>query len=454
MKKILSLVLLVSMSCIAQYTVQGTLTTPLKSDWVILYKVEGAKQNFVQNSKITIDSIFVEDTKKAIGNFSFTLPKDIEVGAYRITYRLEGPGFVDFLFNKENVRFGFHPDYPNQSVQFFESKENRYYKNYLDEIAQAQQQIDSIQITALQNPDLELSITYQEAFNKANTIQKNYLKNAEGMYVAPFVKASFRSNSPKLISSAKEYMSRMTSTFFDNINFNDETLLNSSFLVERITDYIFYINYSDDPETQEKLFKESVNTVLTKINNVIFKKDVIEFLIEEFEKTKNIALIDFLFENYYDKLPAGVQNKKFKAEKVALFKAEVGRIAPNFSWKEDQKSYSLSTLKEAENYILVFWSTSCSHCLREIPQLHKYLDAKENTKVIAFSLETDDFGWNNYKKKLPNWHHVLGLDKWQNKIARTYNIMSTPSYFVLNSDKQIIAKPDTIEDVKAFLEKL
>ena len=74
--------------------------------------------------------------------------------------------------------------------------------------------------------------------------------------------------------------------------------------------------------------------------------------------------------------------------------------------------------------------------------------------MIAFSLEKDDIGWKEFKKSLPDWHHVLGLNKWQNKTARTYNIVSTPSYFVLNADKKIIAKPEHLKDVKSFINKL
>ena len=32
--------------------------------------------------------------------------------------------------------------------------------------------------------------------------------------------------------------------------------------------------------------------------------------------------------------------------------------------------------------------------------------------------------------------------------------MSTPSYFILDSDKKIIAKPDALEDVKEAIKKL
>ncbi|PWG05993.1 TlpA family protein disulfide reductase [Polaribacter aquimarinus] len=454
MKKLLLLIFLTSAFSYSQYTIQGTMTPTIKSDWVILYKIEGARQKFVQNTKIKIDSVLIKGTKQAIGNFSFTLPKETKIGAYRVTYRLEGAGFVDFFFNKENVGFGFHPDYPNQSVVFSESKENIFYKSYLDLISKAQQTIDSIQVTSLKKPNLDLKLAYQAAIKKVKSIQNKYLEASQGMYIHPFVKASFRNSSSELISTPQEYMKKMITTFFDKMDFNNKALMNSSFLVDRITDYVFYINYSDDPETQQKLFKTSVDTVLTKIDNVVFKKDVIEFLISQFENSKNLVLIDYLFEKHYNKLPEGVQNKKFKEEKLGLLVAEVGRIAPDFSWKENGKTFKLSTLNAAENYLVIFWSTGCSHCLREIPQIHKFLQGNKKVKVVAFSLETNDFGWKNYKQNLPNWHHVLGLNKWENKIARTYNIISTPSYFMLDANKKIIAKPDALEDVKKFIEKL
>ena len=454
MKKFLALIFLVTSFTHAQYTVKGTMSPSIKSDWVILYKVEGAKQKFIQSSKIKIDSVAVNGKKQAIGNFSFTLPKNTKVGSYRVTYKLEGAGFVDFIFNKENVGFGFHPEYPNQSITFSNSKENIFYKAYLTDISNAQQSLDSIQVTALQNPGLDLQKEYKTAFNKVNTIQKKYLSASKNMYVHPFVKATYRNSPSEIIKTPQKYMSNMVATFFDKMDFNNTALLNSSFLVDRITDYIFYINYSEDKNTQEKLYKESVDKVMSKIEKATFKRDVIEFLIDQFESAQNLVLIDYLFEKYYNKLPLNIQNKKFKDEKLSLLAAEVGRIAPNFSWKENGKLLSLSTLNDAENYLLIFWSTGCSHCIREIPQIHKYLEKNKKVKVIAFSLEKNDIGWKNYKKTLPNWHHVLGLNKWENKTARTYNIMSTPSYFILDANKKIIAKPDALEDVKEAINKL
>jgi thiol-disulfide isomerase/thioredoxin len=446
MKKIALLILLISSFAQAQFSINGTLTHSLDTDWVVLYRIEGSKQKFVQNTTMKKDTLFIEGKTQTIGTFNFELPATAKASSYRISYRTQGTSFVDFIFNKENVSFTFHPDYPEQTILFSESKENITYKNYL--------KLDSLQVTAIRNPELDLKKSYKTALIKINSAQQAYLESTQQLYVYPFVKAGFRVNPPEIKTNVKEYMSAILNTFFEPIDFSNQALINSSFLLDRVTDYIFYLNYSEDATTQQTLYKSAVDTVFTKIEDSVFKKNVIEFLIEKFEENNNLRMIDFLFENYYDALPASLQNAEFKSEKIKLLATAIGRIAPDFSWKENGKDFQLSTLNDAKNYVLVFWSTECSHCLKEIPELHAFLQDKKDIKVVAFSMETTDLGWNSMKVSLPNWHHVLGLNKWRNTVARTYNINATPNYFILDADKRIIAKPIPLEELKILIEKL
>jgi thiol-disulfide isomerase/thioredoxin len=427
MKKIALLIILISSFAQAQFSINGTLTHSLDTDWVILYRIEGSKQQFVQNTTIKKDTLFIEGKKQTIGTFKFKLPATTKASSYRINYRTKGTNFVDFIFNKENVSFTFHPDYPEQTILFSESKENITYKSYLNDIFKQQQKLDSLQVVAIRNPELDLKKNYKTALIKVNNIQKKYLETTQKMYVHPFIKASFRESSPEIKTNVKEYMSAIKATFFDPIDFSNDTLVNSSFLLDRVTDYVFYLNYSDDIKTQQTLYKSAVERVFTKIKDAGFRKNVIEFLIEKFEENNNFRMIDFLFKNYYDALPKSLQNAKFKTEKVKLLATTIGRIAPNFSWKEHGKDYQLSTLNEAKNYLLVFWSTGCSHCLKEIPELYTFLQDKKNLKVIAFAMENNEARWKSLKATLPNWHHVLGLNKWTNKTAQAYNINATPN---------------------------
>jgi thiol-disulfide isomerase/thioredoxin len=454
MRFLLILFFFISSLTYSQFSIEGTLVPNVKSDWVILYKVEGAKQNYLLNTKLVKDTLVIEGKKQPVAKFKFTLPETTKPGVYRITYRLKGVGFVDLVFNKENISFALNPDYPEQTISFSESDENILYQNYLREISTAQQQLDSIQVTAIRNPSINQKEAYQNALALVNNIQNAYTEASKGKYVQPFIVATSRVNPKNVETSGQEYMKNMTAKFFDKMDFKNETLLNSSFLVDRITDYVFYVNLASDEETQQQLYKNSVATALSKIEDVNFRADVIEFLIKQFAKQKKITMVDYLFENYFDKLPESLQNKKFKSEQLADLMVVIGRKAPDFSWENNGKKMTLSSLQDAENYILVFWSTGCSHCLNEIPKLHTFLKDKSNIKVVAFSLEKNDFKWNKMKGDLPNWHHVLGLNKWENKIARTYNINATPTYFVLDKNKKIIAKPDHLKDVKAYVDKM
>lgn len=453
MKKILTVLLFITALTQAQHTIKGTMSSTIETDWIILYKIEGATQKFIKDSKIKIDSITTNGTKTAVGTFEFTLPKNSKPGTYRATYRLKNAGFVDFIFNNENIDFKFNPAYPELSVAFT-SEENKLYKEYQIEIFEAQRKLDSVHVTAIKNPEQDLKAVYKNALNTVNAIQNKYLKNTEGKYIQPFITASIGSFPAEAFKTPEEYMENLSVTFFNNIDFNNTTLVNSPFLMSRVNDYIFYINYSADLQTQQTLFKESINGVFDKIENNTMKKDVIVFLIKQFEEKRNTEIIDYLFQNYYDKLPLNLQDKKFKDEKLKLLTAEIGRTAPDFSWTENDKKLNLHSLNDAENYVLVFWSTACSHCLKEIPKLAEYAKDKANLKVIAFAIETDATKWHMMKNDLPTWHHALGLDKWENKTAREYNIHFTPNYFVLDKNKKIISKPQELKDLADFVDSL
>jgi thiol-disulfide isomerase/thioredoxin len=450
-KTILALFIFFTSISFSQHKIKGILVPKVKTDWVILYKIEGTKKVFVSNSNLKLDTLKINNKKEIVSTFEITLPSNAKSGTYRATYALEGAGSVDFFFHKEDVTFRFNPQYPDQTINFLKSEENKLYKEYLEKISSAQEKLDSIQISAFQNPGTNIKESYKKALAKVLKIQQKYEELAKNKYIFPLVKATLRNNLPEIENSPDAYMDAMKISYFDKIDFSNEVLKNSSFITDRIIDYVLYLNFSDDEKTQQNLYKEAIKKVLGKIKSQTYQKDIIEFLITQFEATKNLEIIDYLFENQYNKLPENLQDAKFKKEKLALFATEIGRIAPDFSWTEKGKKMQLSTLNDGLQYVLVFWSTSCSHCLREIPQLHSFLMQKKNVKVVSFALEKEAFVWENFSKtNLFGWHNVLGLKKWENEVAKTYQIISTPTYFVLDKNKKIIAKPEEIDDVKAF----
>lgn len=454
MKKLLLLLFIASFSLQAQYKIKGELNPPKNYNWIILYKIEGARQVFIKSETLKKSSKIINGKKTNVSNFEFTLPANAKVGAYRVSYKTEGAGFADFLFNKENINFTFNPEKAEESIRFTTSKENKMYQEYINTVAAQQYKTDSLQIAYIKNPQPKTVTLYKSQLLKIAALQKKYIAKSNGLMVQNFIKATNRYNSPVIAKNPQEYLKSINDHFFDTIDFDNTALYNSAFIVDRITDYVFYMNYSDDAKKQTEIHKKAVATVLKKATNLTFKKDITEFLITQFVNARKIDFADYLMKTYYLKLPKATTNSEFIDNFNQKTVVSIGRTAPEITWKENGKNYKLSTLNEAQNYILVFWSTGCSHCLREIPVLYNHTKNSKNTKVIAFSLENNDKEWKKHKAKYPKWHNVIGLKKWENPIARTYQIYSTPTYIILDKNKKIIAKPETLSEVRKIVDYL
>ena len=454
MRKIFLLFLLISSVAQAQYSINGKIHPPKKYSWALLYKVEGARQVFVKNSQIEKSLETSNGKTRTVGTFSFTLPADAETGSYRVTYDLQNNGFVDFLFNKEDVSFSFNPGDVEGTTMFTQSKENQLYQKFLYDISVAQYKVDSLQVAYLKAPSEQAEKSYGKAVANINKIQQTYNASSQGTLAYYFIKATDRYNAPIVAKNSQEYLKGVINHFYDKIDFSDTHLYNSSFLIDRIADYVFYMNYSQNPTEQLILHKKAVNISIAQVSDNKFKSDVIQFLISQFAALKNGPMVDYLFANHFNNLPIENQDAEFKKQIEESMSIAIGKVAPDFSWTEKGKDVKLSELKDGQSYLLVFYSTGCSHCLREVPKVFEFMEGKDKTKVIAFAMETSDEIWKNYIKNLPGWHHVLGLNKWENKIARKYQVTSTPTYYVLGMDKKIIANPETIDELKVILEGL
>lgn len=453
MKKLLILFVLATTLAQAQYTVKGTMFPADKGDWVMLERIQANKEHFVANTTIKFDTITHEGKKHRVGTFELKVPKNTKPGMYRLKYRLEGKGFVDFIFNNENVELGFNPFYPRQSVQFSDSKENKVFQEFIEANTMVANKVDSLQVAYFKEPSATTKKEYANSVKKLKGLYKIYDDKSKGMLANHYINSGRRHIADAVVEDRQDYYNSILKNFFNHTNFDSEELFNSRFLIDRIGEYVFMLNYSAEPALQEKLDKESITKVMSLIKSDRMKKTALEFLIEQFAVLEKPSTADWLFANYYDKLPMSFQDSKFRQTNLDLLRSAIGRTAPDFSWKEGKKNYSLSSLDTGKDYLLIFWSTGCSHCVRDIPELYKFMQNIKGTKVIAFSIEKEDFEWNEFIKQLYGWHNVIGLNaknKWKHKVVRKYNLYSTPSYFILDKNKKIIAKPKDLKDVEQY----
>ncbi len=439
LKKLILLLFIATLSVNAQDTIRVKINPVGQFKKVMVYSVVGASQKYIANASL-VD-----------GAFKIVIPKGSTSGMYRLYFDVNN-GYFDFIYNQEPVSFTFDADAPEISAVFDVSEENKVYQSYLNSIQTQQYKVDSIQY-AYFNPDQKPTLIgqYATALNNLYELQESFEKAAEGKMAFEFIKSNEKYYHPEIITTPQEYLEITKTHFFDYIDFYNQHLMQSSFFVDKAIEYVFYMNSAEDKQIDTRLKKKAIEKNMLKVEaNFKPKSEILNSLIYAFASQQNVEMTHFVLDEYYEKLPEEFKSEKFVNQIKAIIKTAIGVVAPEITWQEGGVEMKLSDLSLAQNYVLVFWSTGCSHCLIEIPKLYDFTSKFSNVKVVAVALEENDGDYSEYAKSMPDWIHVLGLDKWENIYVEMYEITSTPTYLVLDADKKIIAKPATLEELEQY----
>lgn len=432
--KILFLLLFFPFIIFSQHTIKVTFSPANDFTWAILYK------NAPTNTKYIAQSRIVD------GDLVFILDEEATTGIYKLVYAVPQNDYnFDIIYNgKEDIELTFNLI---DGVVFQKSDENIMLQSYLTEMTLLGNDIE----TKYLEESTEDTMSF--IFKKQKKLQRSYEEKSEGTLVNHFIKAN-QPYIPNELETLSDYIKNVTADYFTNIQFNDEVLQSSNFLIEKS---LAYINGTvTEGISKEQSLKNNVDKVedQTRLLDLNFQKYFIEKLWKNLVNYNLISTANYLAERYL--IPIANQlNDTVLVLKLTQFKnLSIGNPAPDFIL-DDGSGKKLSELDIAENYILVFWSSGCSHCLKEIPQLYQLSQELNTTKykIIAVGLEEDTFKWTNEVVKYPNFINVVKLKKWNNTIVSEYGLTITPTYFVLDKDKRFLVKPENFDDLKAYLKK-
>ena len=433
MKKILLLLICFPFLIHAQ-SVSGTFSPSSDYTYAFLYKATPEGADYVNRGKLD-----------SLGHFEIPMDETVTPGIYKIVYAIppEENNF-DFIYDgKESIDFDFNRE---SGVEFKTSEENKLWNSYL-------KSMDMVNITISNyfSKDVNDEDGFKAIFKTLDDTQKGYEQLAEGKLVSSFIIAN-RPYLPTTYEDISTYSKNLKEHYLNQVDFNDYLLQSSSFLVDRITAYVF--NMVQNPSND--ILKKHVDEVALAIglDSDIIKTSLLEVLWQRFVSTDNHELANYVTDTYLLDL-ANTTGKKVLAETLVSYKnTSVGTKAPDFKIGSTESTINLHDLEGSDYYLLVFWSSGCGHCLNELPQVKTLTSSNPNVQVVAFGLENDPTDWTEEIKKYPEFKHTIGLGKWENPIVKTYGIAATPMYFLLSSDKVIMAKPYAFEDLEVVVNSL
>ncbi|MEL6917122.1 MAG: redoxin domain-containing protein [Bacteroidota bacterium] len=422
----------------AQQNISGTFSPADDYKWLIVYQLRPGSQAYIADTAITG------------GSFKLTMPQNAQKGTYRLVYAVPQEEFYfDFIYNgEEAIELSFNMD---DGVSFITSRENQLFNEYFKKIHDIEQEIMGFFTTGKTDEDLFLGLVAQ-----LKDTQKVYGEKSIGTMAHHFIMA----NSPYIPSgfeAIEVYLERKKESYFKALDFKNPVLQASGFLTDKIINYVF--TALPLAQLSKEKIEDGIQKNLIEVDGHLkgldtdFKMHLYYNLWSQTALKSFNANSDFIYHTYLGPLLRETDNKDIINEIERHNRLRFGEVAPELLWKNAaDETIKLSALSGFKHYVLVFWSSSCSHCLNELPKFHEKIKEDTTLKVIAVGLEDDTAGWKTVADTLTNFTHAISLGKWESAYAKLYAIEETPSYFVLDKDKKIIAKPNDYKEVLSFLE--
>jgi thiol-disulfide isomerase/thioredoxin len=250
--------------------------------------------------------------------------------------------------------------------------------------------------------------------------------------------------------------------FWDDVNFADDRILHTPFFEQKVDEYFkYYISIEAD-----SIIKE-VNYMLLSART---GKEIYPYLLNKFTKQYmnpqymgQDKVFVFLFENFYAKGDTSLldaSNKKTVTERAYnLMANQIGLPASPMDFPDTSgKIVPLYSLKSPFT-LVAFWDPTCGHCKIEIPRLDSLYRAKWKAlgvAIYAVNINEPEFvSWKKFiaENKLAGWYHThesaavrIATEKaHQMNFRQAYDIYKTPTFYLLDKDKHIIAKQLSME---------
>lgn len=428
-KYYLSLVVIIFTSfSFAQFTISGTFLPAEDFTYAFLYKSSPNGASYVDRAQTDAE-----------GNFSITLDSTATPGMYKIVYAIppEENNFDIIVNTQEDIHFNFSF---NDGISFTTSKENLLWANYVNAIQQV-----NITISNFYQSESKNKSEYQAIFKSLKETHNAFLEDANGLLVSAFIEAN-EPYFPKDFEDATTYSNHLKENYLKHVDFSSELLQSSDFLTDRVNAYMFDIVNNPNIDDYKQLLFEVDDLIGT---NTHFKSIIYTNIWQRFVTNNQTEMAIYITDRYLLDLAEKEKNKPLKDALLSYRNTTIGAKAVDFEIPLSQTS--LHNLKTAKKYVLIFWSSSCSHCLKELPVVKALLENQPDIQVVAVGLEEDLEQWESERQKYPEFVHAIQLNKWDGELVKAYNIKSTPTFFLLDANKVIIEKPKDTEDLKEIL---
>jgi peroxiredoxin len=242
--------------------------------------------------------------------------------------------------------------------------------------------------------------------------------------------------------------------FWNGVDFNDVRLLNTPVIFNKLKRYIQELT----PQNARAIIESTEKLMAKVMDKPEYLKFFANWITLQYEPGKTTvmdgaAIHVHMIQNYFTKDLAfwadsmTVYGLQQRADQMAY--SLIGQQGPDITVPDvngtPKRLYDLK-----KDFIAVYmYNPECEHCIEETPKFVAAMnELKSELDVYAIALDTDPTKWKNFIKanNMGNWTNVY--DPTNRSIFKTYYVDNTPELYLLNKDREIVAKNLKVSQLK------
>jgi thiol-disulfide isomerase/thioredoxin len=300
--------------------------------------------------------------------------------------------------------------------------------------------------------------------------EKERIKKEDLVFLAKLPKDSYVSwflPTRKLVSSVstvaqyrpEEILSTIAA--FRTLDYTDQRLYKSGLLKDAIESHFWLLENSG--KTLDVILIEMKISIDSIISNLLKDEQklnvVTDFLFDLLERHSLFQASEYLAIKILNETSCTINSDL--ANQLETYRAmKKGNVAPEINLSQgtylngmSQSQFSnLASLKTPYS-LVVFGASWCPKCMEELPKLiQNYVKWRNlGLELVYISLDTDQSAFEKVVKTYPFFVHC-DYKKWESQIVKDYYVFGTPTFYLLNSKREIILRPTTTAQLDAWVD--
>ncbi len=394
----------------------------------------------------------------------FKSDKKLAPGVYAVVF----PGknkLVDFLVDKDQI-ISIKADTSDliNKTTVTGSPENDLFQQYQKYTFVQGKQLQAEQIAYRKSKSKSDSVLHEKKYKFFTKSLVDYRMSIIKDHPQSMLASLFKSmeQAPLIINNPKSRKDSLVNYYnykkhyWDGVTFMDDRIIRTPFFLPKIETYFMQIV----APVPDSVIKESDYLLLLARSNSEMYKFLLNWLTDEYIYPKYMgmdAVFVHLYEQYHSKGVSSWLTQKQQSiianRAYMLMANQLGAKAADLEMVDSAGKQKNLYDVNADYVVLCFWDPTCSHCREEVPKLdslYKTKWKKQGVKMYGVLTENEKIKWLDFIKtyNLNDWINVYQTEEMKKKIAdsknpgyhQLYDITQTPTLYLLDKEKRIIAK--------------